>query len=549
MPSGFLSLGGQAVGSGVIAVKGATLGNVAIAGGIVNNTIHNEVTYATGDLVLYCEQSNGTENGIYIVPASGAALRASSMAPGSDAFGLLIAIRQGGKAGALYQQINSPGVVGANQLAFGLLDRGVLREYVRIGFSAAGATASVGAACPFNSVVDTQNNQGVALNVANGQITVQGGQRRRFVVNHKYSTSVNWYFGQWYNVTLGTWLGSQSEQLAPAQATAERGGSEHVEEFNFATTTTLEYRIANSSGSPVTLSRAGSGGTSPVIGMEVEIERVSVQSFPSGQIAATVDVYATAPQTGVNAGSVLQFPSLVKTGNIPENAGVFTLPPNGVFDLWAGAGQSTTSTILQWRNVTTGALLGVADYDGSGGTPQGICTARIVTGATPVQVRAEFIFVSAAGAAMGANDSNGNRSNWVRINQIGSIPALSNSKLLTLTPASPSGVLNGISFSTSWADPIALSLSASATGFVTSEITPQTSGTSIDAWLNAQSSGAGARLQRWRSFSGNSGSIAIWSSGYSCTIAGYLSVSGSNYRLSGYSHGAAHGLIHIELLN
>lgn len=549
MPSGFLSLGSQAAGSGVIAVKGATFGNVAISGGIVNGTAHNGVTYATGDLVLYGEQSNGVENGIYIVPASGTASRAASMPPGADVFASLIAIRQGGKAGALYQQVNSPGVVGTNALAFELLDRGVLREYIRLGFSAGGATAAGGAACPFNLIIDTQNNQGVSLPVA-GQVIVQGGQRRRFTVNHKYSSGANWYFAQWFNVTTGQWIGLQTEQLAPGQGLSERGGSEHVEEFIFPTTTTLEYRITGSSASPVTLSRTGSGGTSPIVGMELEIERVGAQATPTGQMAATVDIYATAPQAGVNAGSVLQFPAPIKTGTILENAGVFTLPPNGVFDLWAGAGQSAVSTILQWRNLATNTLIGVADYDGSGGTPQGICTARVITGAAPVQVRAEFIFVATAGASMGANDANGNRSSWARINQIGSIPVVSTPKSIVLTPFATTGFLNGVNFATTWQDPINLTLSSSANGMVTAEITNQSSGASLDAWLTGLSSGTGGRIQRWRSFSAaTSGNIAIWSAAYSCTINGFLSIAGSNYRVSGYTHGAASGLILIELLN
>lgn len=58
-------------------VRVASTGNVSVATGLVSGTVLNGVTLAIGNRVLLKNQSTASENGTYVVPASGAASRAS----------------------------------------------------------------------------------------------------------------------------------------------------------------------------------------------------------------------------------------------------------------------------------------------------------------------------------------------------------------------------------------------------------------------------------------------------------------------------------------
>ena len=58
-------------------VRAATTGNLSIATDLENGDIVDGVTLATGDRVLVKNQTSGSENGIYVVQASGAAVRAT----------------------------------------------------------------------------------------------------------------------------------------------------------------------------------------------------------------------------------------------------------------------------------------------------------------------------------------------------------------------------------------------------------------------------------------------------------------------------------------
>lgn len=58
-------------------VRVASTANVSVATGLVNGSVVDGVTLATGDRVLLKNQTTGSENGVYIVAASGAASRAT----------------------------------------------------------------------------------------------------------------------------------------------------------------------------------------------------------------------------------------------------------------------------------------------------------------------------------------------------------------------------------------------------------------------------------------------------------------------------------------
>lgn len=73
-------------------VRAASTANVTIASGLVNASSMDGVTLATGDRVLLKNQTTASENGIYVVAASGAASRAADantngqLTPGSAVY-------------------------------------------------------------------------------------------------------------------------------------------------------------------------------------------------------------------------------------------------------------------------------------------------------------------------------------------------------------------------------------------------------------------------------------------------------------------------------
>lgn len=74
----------------------ATTANVSLSGGgIANGVAIDGVTLATGDIVLVKSQSAGAENGVYIVPASGAASRSTNYDTWIELTGALIAVEEG----------------------------------------------------------------------------------------------------------------------------------------------------------------------------------------------------------------------------------------------------------------------------------------------------------------------------------------------------------------------------------------------------------------------------------------------------------------------
>ncbi|HEX2616655.1 MAG TPA: hypothetical protein VHL57_03880 [Flavobacteriales bacterium] len=85
------------------AVDVASTANVVIASALENGDIIDGVTLTTGMRVLLKNQTTGSENGIYVVPASGAASRASDADTSAEVTaGLTVVVRKGTQAGFIY---------------------------------------------------------------------------------------------------------------------------------------------------------------------------------------------------------------------------------------------------------------------------------------------------------------------------------------------------------------------------------------------------------------------------------------------------------------
>lgn len=102
-------------------VRFKTTGNVNLAGGgLANGTAHDGVNAATGNYALVASQTDPAENGVYRVPAAGAASRATEFDVWDELIGMLIIVQEG-TTGAETMWLctsNSGGVLGTDALTY-----------------------------------------------------------------------------------------------------------------------------------------------------------------------------------------------------------------------------------------------------------------------------------------------------------------------------------------------------------------------------------------------------------------------------------------------
>ena len=99
----------------------ATTAAITLASALENGDTIDGVTLATGDRVLVKDQSTASENGIYVVAASGAPARAADMAASSQAAGVFVFVEEGtvnADVGFVCTTNNSADTVGTNNLTF-----------------------------------------------------------------------------------------------------------------------------------------------------------------------------------------------------------------------------------------------------------------------------------------------------------------------------------------------------------------------------------------------------------------------------------------------
>jgi phage-related tail fiber protein len=105
-----------------------TTANVALAtGGIANGVTIDGKVVATGDRIFAGSQTTGSENGIYIAPASGAATRATDFDAGTEIPGALITVSEGTVNGDTMwmETTDGPITIGTTSLAFQQFSVGV----------------------------------------------------------------------------------------------------------------------------------------------------------------------------------------------------------------------------------------------------------------------------------------------------------------------------------------------------------------------------------------------------------------------------------------
>src|SRR5581483_8915661 len=112
---------GPAGASALTICRAKTTANVNLAGGgLANGTSHDGVTLATGDRVLVTAPTAQAENGVYLVPASGAASRDTAFDTYDEHPGVYVSVMEGTtNADTLWRcTSNRGGTLGSSPIAF-----------------------------------------------------------------------------------------------------------------------------------------------------------------------------------------------------------------------------------------------------------------------------------------------------------------------------------------------------------------------------------------------------------------------------------------------
>jgi hypothetical protein len=101
-------------------VRAATTANGTLASAFEDGDTIDGVTLATGDRILIKDQSSGAENGIYVVQASGAPVRADDANTGDEILMTAVFVEEGSTQAdtAWVLQTNAPITLGSTSLAF-----------------------------------------------------------------------------------------------------------------------------------------------------------------------------------------------------------------------------------------------------------------------------------------------------------------------------------------------------------------------------------------------------------------------------------------------
>lgn len=167
-------------------VRAVSTGNVVLASGLTNGTSIDGVSLVTGDRVLLKNQTTASENGIYVVVASGAASRSTDADANAE-------VTRGFATTVLEGTTKGTGVTTANPVTFILNTSGAVvlgttsLSFVPIGSSAVTYTAGNGLSLSGGSF---------SVNAGNGIIADGTSTRidpsvvvRKFAVNNTNATS------------------------------------------------------------------------------------------------------------------------------------------------------------------------------------------------------------------------------------------------------------------------------------------------------------------------------------------------------------------------
>lgn len=153
-------------------VKAATTTNVALASALENGDTLDGVTLATGDRILVKDQTTKSENGIYVVQASGQPTRATDFDTASEVdSGDFVFVDQGTSYGNTgWVQINTPATIGTDAIEF-VQFSGAGTYTAGTGLTLTGTVFAI--ANTVATLSDTQTLTGKTINGADNTLTVR----------------------------------------------------------------------------------------------------------------------------------------------------------------------------------------------------------------------------------------------------------------------------------------------------------------------------------------------------------------------------------------
>jgi hypothetical protein len=157
-------------------VVAATTANVALATALENGDVLDGITLATGNRILVKNQTTQSENGIYVVQASGQPSRAVDFDTAAEVdSGDFVFVYSGtANAGTGWVQTNRPATIGTDAIAFTQFS-GAGTYIGGAGLTLDGTTFNVGAGTGIQVNADTIENTGVlSITGTTNQITASG---------------------------------------------------------------------------------------------------------------------------------------------------------------------------------------------------------------------------------------------------------------------------------------------------------------------------------------------------------------------------------------
>ena len=331
-------------------VRVASTGNIDISTGLVDSAVIDGVTVATGDRVLLKDQTDASENGVYIVAASGAASRATDFdEPQEVTSGVFFFVEEGNSGDNRGFVLTSDGgqqSVGTDDLNF-VQFSGAGQITAGDGLDKTGDTLSVNTA---NGIEVSNDNVQLASSVAgdgltytSGTLDVVGTADRISVAADSIDIASN-YAGQTSINTLGT-ISSGTWQGTIISPTYGGTGVD-----NGTKTITLGGNLTTSGAHNTTLTTTGATSvtlpTTGTLATLTQTETLSNKTITNSSIGSTNP--STGAFTTLDASSDVTFTSTadatsVSTGALVVSGGVGVAKTMYVGDNIVGSGAATST--------------------------------------------------------------------------------------------------------------------------------------------------------------------------------------------------------------
>lgn len=301
-------------------VRFRTTANVNLAGGgLAAGTVHDGVTAAAGDRALVPAQSSSAENGIYVVPSSGAAARAADADTGDKVYGATVFVSEGAiwKDTVFICTTNhtaaSPIVVGTTSLTFAQTPAADIASGVAVsGYVVPAAQSWVGPKTVY-ALPDAKSSSASIVDInpaaTDATVTVTGPVRTSGNRTAKVKTLSGAYVGfssdaisELYSQGAESGLTLQAPPASPANDA--EGRIELRSNYGGTTTFTMGYNSSS-----VTYSQYGGVGLDPINGLQIRLTDADAATVPptGGSSALRYDAgltsyrsnqFDTTPQVG-----------------------------------------------------------------------------------------------------------------------------------------------------------------------------------------------------------------------------------------------------------